>query len=88
MKSLFIKRDTPFIYNKYYLCAQDRWARKMNALTRGLSKRTLLCLMVLFIALSGGYLLYNIYAAFSSNGAPGLKTTANISKIKAIQIKK
>lgn len=88
MKPLIKKREEPFVYNKYYLFAQDKWAQKMNSLTGRLSKRSLIYLLVLFTVLEGGYFLYNIYEAFSKRNSEINKKTATISKIKTINFKK
>lgn len=88
MKSLLKKQETPFVYHKYYHSAQTKWTHKMDALINGLPKRKLICLLVLFTILTGSYLIYNIYAAFSkSDFLPGQKT-AVISKINVINFKK
>lgn len=57
MKPLIKKREEPFIYNKYYLSAQDKWVQKMKFLTGRLSKRAIIYLLVLFTVLEGGYFL-------------------------------
>lgn len=88
MKQLIKKREEPFIYNKYYLSAQDKWVQKMESLTGRLSKRAIIYLLVLFTVLEGGYFLYNIYAAFSKKNSEINKNPAAISKIKTINFKK
>lgn len=88
MKPLIKKREQPFLYNKYYLSIQDKWAQKMDSLTGRLSKRSLIYLLVLFTILEGGYFLYNIYAAFSKKNSEINKNPATISKIKTINFKK
>lgn len=75
MKLLFKKQDTPFVYNKYYLLAQDKWAKKMNVMTTGLSKKTLMYLLVLFIVTTTGFLLINIYMVFSAKDLTSEKQT-------------
>jgi zona occludens toxin (predicted ATPase) len=85
MKSLFRKKQTPFVYNKYYTAVQHKWTQKMSSLTQGLSKRKLLLLLVFFTALSAGYFLYNIYDSFT-HGCPASLTKADTaSKIKKIR---
>ncbi|MFH7018588.1 hypothetical protein [Flavobacterium sp. FlaQc-47] len=88
MKSLFKKQQTPFVYHRYYHSAQTKWAQKMDVLVNGLSKRKLLCLLVLFSILTGSYLVYNIYVAFSKSDFPTAQKTAVISKIKITNFKK
>ena len=74
--------------DKYYRYAQARWARKMNALTEGLSRKTLQWLLVLFIVLSSSYLLYNIYAVCYKDRAGSFRSAASVSTITTITIKK
>jgi len=88
MKSLFRKRKIPFNYNKYYLFVQHKWAERMQAMTTGLSGRTLLCLLILFIVVTTGYLAYNIYAAFSRGNVMPVQNTSAIPTIRTINIKK
>ena len=88
MKSLFKKQAVPFVYHKYYLSAQDKWAQKMNVLAQGLSIRTLICLLVLFTVLCGSYLLYNIYKEFTKSSAQPLQNKPVISKIRTNHLKK
>lgn len=88
MKPLFKKREEPFIYNKYYLFLQEKWAQKMDSLTMRLSKRTLVYMLVMFTVLEGGYFLYNIYAVFSKKNSEMNKNAATVSKIKTINFKK
>jgi hypothetical protein len=88
MKPLVKKREGPFVYNKHYLSVQDKWVRKMESLTDRLSKKALICLLVLFAALEGGYFLYNIYAALSKKNSEINKNPPAISKIKTINFKK
>ncbi len=88
MKSLFKKRETPFTYHKYYTFMQEKWAKKMNVMTDGLSRTKLIYLLVLFTALTTSYFIYNIYAALSKSNSLQVNNTAVISKIKSINIKK
>ena len=88
MKSLFKKRETAFVYHKYYDFAQAKWARKMDVLTNGLSRRKLICLLVLFVISTAGYFICNIYAAFSKNNTLAVQNTAVIAKIKINNSKK
>lgn len=88
MKSLFQKQKTPFVYNRYYNSAQTKWVQKMDVLVNGLSKRKLICLLVLFTILTGSYFIYNIYAAFSKSDFSTAQKTAVISKIRTINFKK
>ncbi|WP_263361216.1 hypothetical protein [Flavobacterium collinsii] len=85
MKSLFKKKETPFVYHKYYTAAQHKWTQKMSNLTKGLSRRKLLLLLVFFTALSVGYFLYNIYDSFTENCPGSLMKADAASKIKTIQ---
>lgn len=87
MKSLFKKQTEPFIYHKYYLIAQRRWAEKMNSLTSTLPRKTLVYILVLFTFLSSGYLIYNLYTSFQG-GDDLSKNVRGISKIKNINLKK
>lgn len=92
MRSLFTKRETPFVYNKYYLSAQDKWAKKMKSITTGLSKRTLIYLLILFVVLTTGFFVVNIYEAFSkidlNSEIKTIKSSKNhFSKINTINLK-
>ncbi|WP_269235586.1 hypothetical protein [Flavobacterium flavigenum] len=84
MKSLFKKREIPFEYNKHYLSAQKKWAEKMSSLAEGCSKKKLIFLLGLFVLLSAGYLLYNLYNAFSGKEAQQVKISGQTVKIKII----
>ncbi|AYN03568.1 hypothetical protein [Flavobacterium sp. 140616W15] len=85
MKSLFRKKEIPFVYNKYYTAAQHKWTEKMSRLTQGLSRRKLLLLLVLFTALTTGYFLYNIYNSFTDSCPASLTKADAATKIKKIQ---
>ena len=87
MKSFFKKQETPFVYHKYYNSAQSKWAKKMDALINDLSKRKLICLLVLFTILTGSYFIYNIFSAFNKSDLTG-QNTAVISKVKVNNFKK
>ncbi|MCK9639206.1 MAG: hypothetical protein M0R39_04795 [Prolixibacteraceae bacterium] len=54
---------------------QTGWARWMGRWTQHLSRRTLLLLMLAFIALSGGYSIYLIGQSFSGNQATAFSVT-------------
>lgn len=84
MKSLFKKRETAFTYHKHYLSAQKKWSEKMSSLAEGCSKRKLIFLLGLFVLLSAGYLLYNLYNAFSEKEAQKVKISKQTVKIKII----
>lgn len=84
MKSLFKKRETPFTYNKHYLSVKKKWAEKMSGLAEGCSKRKLIFLLSLFVILSAGYLIYNLYNAFSEKEAQQAKISEQTVKIKII----
>lgn len=85
MKSMFKKKETPFVYNKYYTAAQHKWTQKMSSLTGGLSRRKLLLLLVLFTVLTASYFLYNIYDSFTASCTGSLTKADAASKIKTIQ---
>ena len=53
------------IWQKYYLITQDRWARKMSAITSKLSKSTLTYLFFLFVIISAGLNIHIILQGFS-----------------------
>lgn len=84
MKSLFKKREIPFTYHRHYLSAQKRWSEKMSSLAEGCSKRKLIFLLSLFVILSAGYLIYNLYNAFSGKEAQQVKISEQTAKIKII----
>ncbi|MFC4478945.1 hypothetical protein [Flavobacterium chungangensis] len=84
MKSLFKKRETPFTYHRHYLSVQKKWSEKMSGLAEGCSKRKLIFLLSLFVILSAGYLIYNLYNAFSGKEAQKAKISEQTAKIKII----
>lgn len=84
MKSLFKKRETAFTYHRHYLSAQKKWSEKMSRLAEGCSKRKLIFLLGLFVILSAGYLVYNLYNAFSGKEAQKVKISKQTVKIKII----
>jgi len=88
MKTLFKKRETPFVYHAYYDAVQTKWAQKMDVLVNGLSRRKQISLLVLFTILTGSYLVCNIYTAFSKGDFSTVQNTAVLSKIKTINSKK
>jgi len=89
MKSMFNKqqKSKPIVCSSHYRFLQQLWARKLSRWTDGLSRRTLLYLLVLFMVVSGSFFLYNIYASFEGIKAV-CPNTAVISKIKTINSKK
>ena len=87
MKSFFKKQKTPFVYRRYYHAAQAKWAKKMDLLINDLSRKKLICLLVLFTILTGSYFIYNIFSAFNKSDLRG-QNTAVISKIKVNNFKK
>ena len=56
----------------------------MSSLAEGCSKRKLIFLLSLFVIISAGYLLYNIYNAFSAKAMQQVKSSEQTSKIKII----
>jgi len=54
---------------------QTGWARWMDRRTQHLSRRTLLILLLAFIALAGGYSIYLIGQSFSGNQANAFSVT-------------
>jgi hypothetical protein len=62
---------------KYYLFVQDKWAKKMSSITSRLSKGQLLCLLALFVILTGGVCIYIISSSL-------FNTTSNSIKIISI----
>lgn len=82
MKALFKKQTEPFVYNKYYLLLQKRWAEKMSSATAGLSKRKLIWGLLFFTVLVSGYLIYNLYTTFYKE----VRVPA-ASKIRTINLK-
>lgn len=82
MKSFFTRRSEPFVYHKYYLLAQKRWAEKMKSVTDGLSKTKLIWGLLFFTVLTSGYLIYNLYRTFYKEAE-----VSTVSKIKTINLK-
>lgn len=87
MKTFFKKQQTSFVYSRFYLSMQKKWAEKMSSLTEGFSKRKLIFFLALFTVLTAGYFLYNIYSVFSCESFQERKA-ADTSRIKTIQLKK
>lgn len=56
----------------------------MSSLAEGCSKRKLIFLLSLFVILSAGYLLYNIYNTFSEKETQQVKISEQTVKIKII----
>lgn len=56
----------------------------MSSLAEGCSKRKLIFLLGLFIVISSGCLLYNIYDVFSEKEAQQVKSSEQTVKIKII----
>ena len=84
MKLLFKKRNEPYIYSQYYLRIQNQWAIRMSRLTARMSKIKLTLLLVLFVALTVGYLIYNICRTVSLQDTSVTNATV-ISKVKTIK---
>jgi hypothetical protein len=84
---LFKKREQPFAYPDYYLQLQNWWVARMSNLTRDLSKTKLISLLIGFVVLTAGYLIYNICAELLRDNSPS-KNTPAISKVKTINQKK
>ncbi len=56
--------------NKYFEILQKKWTDKMSNLTKNLSKKTLIFLLILFVSSSGlffGFLLYRSFTMELSN---------------------
>ena len=70
----------------WYAAAQKRWAGQLSRRTDGLSRRTLLWLLVLFVVLSGSFFLCTVYISFCEAGSSGGHKTV-ISTIKSINSK-
>lgn len=68
MRALFNKRKEIRISSKYYLLIQHKWAKKMNTLTYGLSKKTLQILLSIFVIICGSVCIWIIYTALFSKG--------------------
>jgi hypothetical protein len=64
MWRLFKKNNEIRISPKYYLLIQDKWVKKMNLLTSDLSRRSLVIYLSLFIIITGGFSIYNVYNGF------------------------
>lgn len=82
MKSFFTRKSDPFVYHKYYLLVQRRWAEKMKRVTDGLSKAKLIWGLLFFTVLTSGYLIYNLYRTFYKQAE-----VSTASKIKTINLK-
>jgi hypothetical protein len=86
MKTLFKKPNEPFVYSHFYLRLQKWWAIRMSNLTSGFSKTKLMGLLILFVLLTGSYLIYNIYRKVSGEKL-SIATSSEVSTIKTIHPK-
>lgn len=64
MRRLFKKNKEIRISPKYYLLAQDKWAKKMSALTSNLSKKCLVFYLILFVGSTASVSVYNLCNGF------------------------
>lgn len=64
MFGLFKKQKEIKINPKDYLFVQDRWAKKMTALTSNLSKKKQLFFLALFVIIAASISIYNICKGF------------------------
>lgn len=90
MPSLFKRNRTePKTPNKavfeYCLLVQDKWAGKMSLATSRLSKRKLICSLVLFVILTGSTCFYNIFQGLCSKAPQSIKITTVSKPIEAVQ---
>lgn len=51
--------------NKYFEILQKEWAQKMSNLTKNLSKKTLIVLLILFVSSSGLFFGLLLYSSFT-----------------------
>lgn len=86
MKTLFKKRNEPFVYSHLYLRLQKWWAERMGNLTSSLSKAKLIGMLILFVLLTGSYLIYNIYRNVFGEKL-SIATSSTVSTIKTIHPK-
>lgn len=70
MKQLFKKDKEILINPKYYLLLQDKWSKKMSRLSADLSKQSMVFYLILFIVISAGICIYNVYNGFSPKEKP------------------
>src|SRR6478752_7255179 len=61
------------IVNKFYLFAQDKWAKKMEVITSRLSKRCLIFLFGGFVIITVGECIYIILKSFSNTDNGSIK---------------
>lgn len=66
---------------KYYLLLQDKWSKKMSALTSNLSKQSLVFFLVLFIIITGSISVYSVYNGFSLKDQEGIKSRINYNHL-------
>jgi hypothetical protein len=90
MYSLFkTKRTEPITQNKavfeYCLLVQNKWAGKMSLATSRLSKRKLICSLVLFVILTGSTCFYNISQGLCSKARQSIKIITVSIPIEAVQ---
>lgn len=83
MKPLFNKNPIQVFFDRYYQFVQHLWVLKMNALTKGLSKKKLAYGLMVFIVISGSVFIYKIAQVFSNKIPVSLKIPA-VSKPLAV----
>ncbi|WP_163400665.1 hypothetical protein [Flavobacterium fluviatile] len=77
MKPLFKKQKQNQISNKYWLMAQDKWAKKMSALASGLSREKLIFLLIGFVIFTGSISICIVWNGFNE----GISQKINILPI-------
>jgi hypothetical protein len=64
MKPLLKKQKETQISNKYWLMAQDKWAKKMSALVWGLSRKKMIFLLIGFVIFTGSISICIAWSGF------------------------
>ncbi|MFQ6601853.1 hypothetical protein [Flavobacterium sp. C3NV] len=63
MRFWFKKQKDLHVSNKYYETVKDTWAKKMSSITSGLSKKSLVLLLIVFIVFTGSISFSIVYKA-------------------------
>lgn len=63
MKFWFKKQKEIQVSNKYYEIVKDTWAKKMSSMTSGLSKKSLVLLLIVFIVFTSSICFSIVYRA-------------------------
>lgn len=64
------------LFDRYFQIVQHLWVVKMNTLTQGLSRKKLICGLMVFTVFSGSFFINKIVQVFSNTATVSLKIPA------------